>query len=87
MLARALLQQCLFARLQVKPPEYGAEAEWEEVTSSAAASLGAVSSPPLAGGGHGWGRRADPGAAWLRPVGLCGWYGKGTALPADSYRR
>ncbi|XP_042669984.1 D-aminoacyl-tRNA deacylase 2 isoform X2 [Centrocercus urophasianus] len=30
-LARALLQQCLFARLQVKPPEYGAEAEWEEI--------------------------------------------------------
>ena len=49
-LARALLQQCLFARLQVKPPERGAEAEWEEVTSSAAAPLGAVSSPPVATG-------------------------------------
>lgn len=56
-LARALLQQCLFARLQVKPPEHGAEAEWEEVTSSAAAPLGAVSSPPLAKGRAGLGAR------------------------------
>lgn len=34
-LARALLQQCLSARLQVKPPERGSEAEWVEVTSAA----------------------------------------------------
>ncbi|XP_065542490.1 D-aminoacyl-tRNA deacylase 2 [Lathamus discolor] len=30
-LARVLLQQCTFARLQVKPPEHGAEAEWVEI--------------------------------------------------------
>ncbi|XP_075610151.1 D-aminoacyl-tRNA deacylase 2 [Balearica regulorum gibbericeps] len=30
-LARALLQQCVSARLQVKPPERGAEAEWVEI--------------------------------------------------------
>ncbi|NXS63876.1 DTD2 deacylase, partial [Brachypteracias leptosomus] len=30
-LARAVLQQCLSARLQVKPPERGAEAEWVEI--------------------------------------------------------
>ncbi|KAM4666082.1 D-aminoacyl-tRNA deacylase 2 isoform 2-T2 [Amazona ochrocephala] len=30
-LARALLQQCTSARLQVKPPEHGAEAEWVEI--------------------------------------------------------
>ncbi|NXV54138.1 DTD2 deacylase, partial [Uria aalge] len=30
-LARALLQQCLSARLQVKPPERGSEAQWVEV--------------------------------------------------------
>ncbi|XP_052638534.1 D-aminoacyl-tRNA deacylase 2 isoform X2 [Harpia harpyja] len=30
-LARALLQQCLSARLQVKPPERGCEAEWVEI--------------------------------------------------------
>ncbi|XP_068255403.1 D-aminoacyl-tRNA deacylase 2 isoform X2 [Nyctibius grandis] len=30
-LARALLQQCLSARLQVKPPERGSEAEWVEI--------------------------------------------------------
>ncbi|XP_066853347.1 D-aminoacyl-tRNA deacylase 2 isoform X2 [Anser cygnoides] len=29
-LARAMLQQCLSARLQVRPPENGAEAEWVE---------------------------------------------------------
>ncbi|XP_006116422.1 D-aminoacyl-tRNA deacylase 2 [Pelodiscus sinensis] len=29
--ARALLQQCLSARLQVKPPEPGSEAEWVEI--------------------------------------------------------
>ncbi|XP_067390491.1 D-aminoacyl-tRNA deacylase 2 isoform X3 [Emydura macquarii macquarii] len=29
--ARAVLQQCLSARLQVKPPEPGSEAEWVEV--------------------------------------------------------
>ncbi|XP_068016437.1 D-aminoacyl-tRNA deacylase 2 isoform X4 [Melanerpes formicivorus] len=33
-LARALLQQCVSARLQVKPPEHGSEAEWVEVTSA-----------------------------------------------------
>ncbi|NXE45134.1 DTD2 deacylase, partial [Casuarius casuarius] len=30
-LARALLQQCASARLQVKPPEPGSEAEWVEI--------------------------------------------------------
>ncbi|XP_069640123.1 D-aminoacyl-tRNA deacylase 2 [Haliaeetus albicilla] len=30
-LARALLQQCLSARLQVKAPERGCEAEWVEI--------------------------------------------------------
>ncbi|XP_068016435.1 D-aminoacyl-tRNA deacylase 2 isoform X2 [Melanerpes formicivorus] len=30
-LARALLQQCVSARLQVKPPEHGSEAEWVEI--------------------------------------------------------
>ncbi|KAM6069699.1 D-aminoacyl-tRNA deacylase 2 isoform 3-T3 [Theristicus caerulescens] len=30
-LARALLQQCVSARLQVKPPERGSEAEWVEI--------------------------------------------------------
>nr|XP_020644066.1 probable D-tyrosyl-tRNA(Tyr) deacylase 2 isoform X1 [Pogona vitticeps] len=30
-LARAILQQCLHARLQVKPPEPGAEAQWVEI--------------------------------------------------------
>ncbi|XP_025942268.1 D-aminoacyl-tRNA deacylase 2 [Apteryx mantelli] len=30
-LARALLQQCVSARLQVKPPEPGSEAEWVEI--------------------------------------------------------
>ncbi|XP_075281991.1 D-aminoacyl-tRNA deacylase 2 isoform X2 [Opisthocomus hoazin] len=30
-LARALLQQCASARLQVKPPERGSEPEWAEV--------------------------------------------------------
>ncbi|XP_064316299.1 D-aminoacyl-tRNA deacylase 2 isoform X2 [Phalacrocorax carbo] len=30
-LARALLQQCVSARLQVKPPEGGSEAEWVEI--------------------------------------------------------
>lgn len=34
--ARALVQQCLHARLQVKPPEAGSEAEWVEVTSALA---------------------------------------------------
>nr|XP_056706824.1 D-aminoacyl-tRNA deacylase 2 [Euleptes europaea] len=29
--ARALLQQCLHARLQVKPPASGSEAEWVEI--------------------------------------------------------
>ncbi|XP_074852981.1 D-aminoacyl-tRNA deacylase 2 isoform X4 [Carettochelys insculpta] len=29
--ARAVLQQCLSARLQVKPPEPGSEAEWVEI--------------------------------------------------------
>lgn len=32
--ARALLQQCVHARLQVKPPEAGSEAEWVEVMSA-----------------------------------------------------
>ncbi|XP_053139564.1 D-aminoacyl-tRNA deacylase 2 [Hemicordylus capensis] len=31
LLARALLQQCLYARLQVKPPERGSEAKWVEI--------------------------------------------------------
>uniref|UniRef100_A0A8D0G730 D-aminoacyl-tRNA deacylase n=1 Tax=Sphenodon punctatus TaxID=8508 RepID=A0A8D0G730_SPHPU len=31
LLARALLQQCLYARLQVKPPQPGSEAEWVEI--------------------------------------------------------
>uniref|UniRef100_A0A8C1WJ88 D-aminoacyl-tRNA deacylase n=1 Tax=Cyprinus carpio TaxID=7962 RepID=A0A8C1WJ88_CYPCA len=31
MKARVLLQQCLHARLQVKPPEAGREAEWVEI--------------------------------------------------------
>ncbi|XP_035183632.1 D-aminoacyl-tRNA deacylase 2 isoform X1 [Oxyura jamaicensis] len=30
-LARAMLQQCLSARLQVRPPENGSEAEWVEI--------------------------------------------------------
>ncbi|NXP46056.1 DTD2 deacylase, partial [Heliornis fulica] len=30
-LARALLQQCVSAQLQVKPPERGSEAEWVEI--------------------------------------------------------
>ncbi|KAM9289638.1 D-aminoacyl-tRNA deacylase 2 [Cariama cristata] len=30
-LARALLQQCMSARLQVKPPENGSEADWVEI--------------------------------------------------------
>ncbi|XP_064004588.1 D-aminoacyl-tRNA deacylase 2 isoform X2 [Pogoniulus pusillus] len=30
-LARALLQQCVSARLQVKPPEHDSEAEWVEI--------------------------------------------------------
>ncbi|KAM6274894.1 D-aminoacyl-tRNA deacylase 2 isoform 2-T2 [Porphyrio hochstetteri] len=30
-LARAFLQQCVSARLQVKPPEPGSEAEWVEI--------------------------------------------------------
>lgn len=34
-LARALLQQCVSARLQVKPPERSSEAEWVEVPSAA----------------------------------------------------
>ncbi|KAM7110395.1 D-aminoacyl-tRNA deacylase 2 isoform 2-T2 [Ciconia maguari] len=29
--ARALLQQCVSARLQVKPPECGSEADWVEI--------------------------------------------------------
>ncbi|XP_030307880.1 D-aminoacyl-tRNA deacylase 2 isoform X2 [Calypte anna] len=29
--ARALLQQCVSARLQVKPPDSGSEAEWVEI--------------------------------------------------------
>ncbi|XP_052475766.1 D-aminoacyl-tRNA deacylase 2 [Carassius gibelio] len=29
--ARVILQQCLHARLQVKPPEEGSEAEWVEI--------------------------------------------------------
>ncbi|XP_016323508.1 probable D-tyrosyl-tRNA(Tyr) deacylase 2 [Sinocyclocheilus anshuiensis] len=31
MKARVILQQCLHARLQVKPPEAGSEAEWVEI--------------------------------------------------------
>ncbi|NXT81632.1 DTD2 deacylase, partial [Zapornia atra] len=30
-LARVFLQQCVSARLQVKPPEHGSEAEWVEI--------------------------------------------------------
>ncbi|XP_054827964.1 D-aminoacyl-tRNA deacylase 2 [Eublepharis macularius] len=30
-MARAVLQQCLYARLQVKPPESDCEAEWVEI--------------------------------------------------------
>lgn len=33
--ARALLQQSVSARLQVRPPEHGAEAQWVEVTWAA----------------------------------------------------
>ncbi|XP_077179145.1 D-aminoacyl-tRNA deacylase 2 [Paroedura picta] len=29
--ARVLLQQCLHARLQVQPPDFGSEAEWVEI--------------------------------------------------------
>lgn len=39
-LARAVLQQCLSARLQVRPPENGSEAEWVEVMGSQGSGLG-----------------------------------------------
>lgn len=39
-LARAVLQQCLSARLQVRPPENGSEPEWVEVMGSQGSGLG-----------------------------------------------
>lgn len=51
--ARALLQQCMSARLQVKPPEHDSEAEWVEVTSAAGCRLLGLDLSSFGGAGDG----------------------------------
>lgn len=60
-LARALLQQCVSARLQVKPPERGSEAEWVEVPSTAGRPPRRIARSSPAGRGAAALGRSGPG--------------------------